>query len=170
MKRNRLLNKSMYYYSSSYSTTTNILNLTSDIIRIDDRLNDINYNKNRAKILLNWLNNSINKNIKAYKENYKNDLIYYENDQYIVINKPYDLLIDRNINDNKRPLSLENLIVKIRPHLKIPLKFCHQIDYQTSGVLLIAKSKQSAAIACQSFYDKTVTKSYVALVVGINII
>lgn len=164
MKRNYVIIK------SCYSTTRYSLNLKSDVIRIDDRVNDIKYNQKRAKILLKWLNNSINNNIKAYKKNNKNDLIYYENDHFLVINKPFDLLIDRNINDIKRPLSLENLIVAIRPEFKLPLKFCHQIDYQTSGVLLIAKSKQYASIACQAFYDKTVNKSYIALVIGINYI
>ncbi len=42
----------------------------------------------------------------------------------------------------------------------------HQLDYATSGVLLLAKSKKKASIACKAFEERTTKKEYLALVQG----
>ena len=45
-------------------------------------------------------------------------------------------------------------------------RFVHQLDYATSGILLIGLSKASTAIACRSFEAGSAKKSYVALLEG----
>ena len=46
------------------------------------------------------------------------------------------------------------------------LRPIHQLDYATSGVLLIARNKRAASIACQSFQERRTTKEYLAIVHG----
>ena len=40
----------------------------------------------------------------------------------------------------------------------------HQLDYATSGVLLIAKNKHAASTACRSFQERRTQKQYVAMI------
>jgi 23S rRNA-/tRNA-specific pseudouridylate synthase len=44
------------------------------------------------------------------------------------------------------------------------IRSTHQLDYATSGVLLMAKSREAAAIACQAFADRATRKEYLAIV------
>ena len=46
------------------------------------------------------------------------------------------------------------------------LRPCHQLDYATSGVLLVARSKVTAARARTAFEDRNVHKMYTAVVLG----
>lgn len=43
-------------------------------------------------------------------------------------------------------------------------RFCHQLDFSTSGVLCVALNKAAAGRAYRCFKDRTVTKAYLALV------
>ncbi|KAL3802391.1 hypothetical protein HJC23_007216 [Cyclotella cryptica] len=49
-----------------------------------------------------------------------------------------------------------------------PFRIVHQLDYATSGVLLYAKSKRAAGIACHSFQERKTKKQYVAVVTHKN--
>ena len=46
------------------------------------------------------------------------------------------------------------------------LRPCHQLDYATSGCLLVARSRKAAAFAGKSFQDRLVEKIYIAVVIG----
>ena len=46
------------------------------------------------------------------------------------------------------------------------LRPTHQLDYATSGVLLLGKNKRAAGVACRAFHDRTVRKEYLAIVHG----
>jgi hypothetical protein len=46
------------------------------------------------------------------------------------------------------------------------VRFCHQLDYATSGVMLLAETKRSAALIGQLFQTRQVEKSYRVLVEG----
>ena len=45
-----------------------------------------------------------------------------------------------------------------------PFRMVHQLDYATSGVVLLGKSKKSTAAACKSFDQRKTNKQYVAVV------
>lgn len=47
-------------------------------------------------------------------------------------------------------------------------RFCHQLDFSTSGALCVALNKAAAGRAYRCFKDRTVTKFYLALVQGAN--
>jgi len=46
------------------------------------------------------------------------------------------------------------------------LRPTHQLDYATSGVLLIGKTKNTAGLACKAFQERKVRKQYLAIVHG----
>lgn len=47
-------------------------------------------------------------------------------------------------------------------------RFCHQLDFSTSGALCVALNKAAAGRAYRCFKDRTVTKAYLALVWNTN--
>ena len=62
-------------------------------------------------------------------------------------------------------ITVEKLVRKAQPDLGAA-RFVHQLDYATSGVLLVGLNKASTAIACRAFETGTAKKSYVALLEG----
>ena len=82
------------------------------------------------------------------------ELVCFENTDFCVVDKPYDLQID-----GARPATLEALLKKLHPEFR-ELKFCHQLDYATSGLLLLAKSRSAAAAARDAFDARLVVKRY----------
>ena len=46
------------------------------------------------------------------------------------------------------------------------LRHCHQLDYPTSGVLLLARNKKAARVACDCFIKRQSKKTYLAIVHG----
>ena len=60
---------------------------------------------------------------------------------------------------------MEKLVKLAQPDLKT-MRFVHQLDYATSGVLLVGLTKSATATACRAFETGAVTKSYLALLEG----
>jgi 23S rRNA-/tRNA-specific pseudouridylate synthase len=46
------------------------------------------------------------------------------------------------------------------------IKWVHQLDYATSGVLCVARNKDAAAIASSSFANRCTNKQYIAILQG----
>ena len=88
------------------------------------------------------------------------DLVVFENSEFWVVDKPFDLEMDGN-----RPLSLRRMLQPLFVNDGVA-RFCHQLDYATSGLVLVAKSRGAAARARRVFDDHTITKWYDALVEG----
>lgn len=123
----------------------------------------------------------------------KKKLVLHECSNYIVLNKPFDFYMDGNhvptvhklltywypspslvmtvdgkgVGTTKR--KLVDIISTLHQWNSLPdntLRPCHQIDYATSGCLLIARSREAAALASKAFEDRQVKKTYLAIVVG----
>jgi 23S rRNA pseudouridine1911/1915/1917 synthase len=85
--------------------------------------------------------------------------IVYEDDFYLMINKPAGILT------NGDPRSAEALL---RKQLNNPGLFVvHRIDRDTTGLVLVAKSKEAFEAMKQLFKDRKVTKEYRVLVFGV---
>ena len=124
--------------------------------------------------------------------------VVYDSPQYLVLNKPPDLRMDgpyaatvhklltywypppslttktqtvvENQQNDEDKLLLE-AVSRLRVYNDIRDNFirpCHQLDYATSGVLLVAKTKVAANHISRLFEDRHegVQKSYMAIVVG----
>ncbi|MEP0365903.1 MAG: RNA pseudouridine synthase [Cyclobacteriaceae bacterium] len=89
------------------------------------------------------------------------DLILFENDNYIVINKPPHLstLEDRNDSQN---------ILRLAKEYHEEAQVCHRLDKETSGVLVIAKHAEAYRHFAISLEKRQVKKIYHAVLNGIH--
>lgn len=93
----------------------------------------------------------------------KNIAIVYEDEAILAINKPAEFLSvpGKQISD-----SVLSRIKELFPEAQGPL-IVHRLDMSTSGLLLLAKTKESYVALQRQFIKRTVKKRYVALLDGI---
>lgn len=91
------------------------------------------------------------------------DIILFEDEDYIVINKPSGIstLEDRNV------MSSSN-ILEIARQYHATAQVCHRLDKETSGALAIAKHPEAYRALAMQFEARTVTKVYHAVCDGIH--
>lgn len=89
------------------------------------------------------------------------DLILFEDDDFILVNKPPFLstLEDRNENIN---------LLRLARRYAADAQVCHRLDKDTSGVLAIAKNPAAYRHLSMQFENRQVVKLYHALVDGIH--
>ena len=85
--------------------------------------------------------------------------IIYEDDDIIVVDKPAGLLSTLGISENYSVLSI---MQQRYPDTDSPL-IVHRLDQPTSGLLVIAKTKQAHYLLQQQFLEHQVKKKYVAI-------
>lgn len=113
----------------------------------------------------------------------KSKTILHECKDYIAIDKPPDLRMDGCYRASVHKLTSywypshllrqqTNLLQAVEclhrhNYLKDnELRPIHQLDFPTSGVLIIGRNKKAAAVAGESFVNRTARKSYLAIVHG----
>ena len=137
-----------------------------------EKLIDNNYVKINSKI--------INKNGRKLKlgekievsipeeENISLDSVY-ENDDFIVINKSYGMVVHPAYGNYSGTLvnallyytnNLSSINGNIRPGI------IHRLDKDTSGLILVAKNNYAHAKLASMFTDKTIHKTYLCIVKG----
>jgi 23S rRNA-/tRNA-specific pseudouridylate synthase len=108
--------------------------------------------------------------------------VIYQNEELLVVNKPFDVAMDgdRDVTVEKwvhlsqaellqRPLPAGTQSEKHNGNkgpTKKDLKFVHQLDYATSGVLCLALSRDMAARLAHCFAMRYCRKDYLALLEG----
>ncbi|KAI1883891.1 hypothetical protein AGOR_G00220750 [Albula goreensis] len=95
--------------------------------------------------------------------------VLYHSDDFIVINKHWDIRIDSKMWYEKQ--TVQSQLRHRFPELADPgtyygFRFCHQLDFSTSGALCVALNKAAAGRAYRCFKERLVTKAYLALVRG----
>lgn len=89
--------------------------------------------------------------------------IIYEDEQMAVVSKPSGML---SVPGKSSRLSVESIV---REHYGIAADvpvIVHRLDMDTSGLLLIARTREAHKALQQQFLDHTVSKSYLALLEG----
>ena len=95
-------------------------------------------------------------------ENFK-DLIIFENEDYIVINKPpYIASLDERTSDKHQS------ILRLAKEYADDAQLGHRLDKETSGALAIAKNPAAYRNLAMQFENRVVTKRYHALVNGVH--
>jgi len=89
------------------------------------------------------------------------DLILFENEDYIVVNKPPYL---STLDDRHEAQNILYLAKLYTPDAQV----CHRLDKETSGCLIIAKHPAAYRNAAIQFEDRKVNKIYHAVVDGIH--
>lgn len=90
--------------------------------------------------------------------------IIYEDEQMAVVSKPSGML---SVPGKSCRLSVESIV---REHYGIAADvpvIVHRLDMDTSGLLLIARTREAHKALQQQFFDHTVSKSYLALLDGV---
>ena len=93
----------------------------------------------------------------------KNSVIYRD-EHMLALNKPPGLAVQGGSGQNNR--HIDSLIQYLRETGDEKPRLVHRLDRDTSGVLLIARTRKSAEILTKSFKLKSVRKIYWALVAG----
>lgn len=91
----------------------------------------------------------------------------YESENYLVVNKPYDMYINSDNENEKNTVTYH--IASPDSHLSTsanPIHFVQRLDYSTSGVLCIARNKTAAARAGKLFEHRHTRKYYLAVLRG----
>ncbi|MEQ8362980.1 MAG: RNA pseudouridine synthase [Cyclobacteriaceae bacterium] len=87
--------------------------------------------------------------------------ILFENQDYILVNKPPFL---STLEDRNDPVNLLRLAQEVEPNAQV----CHRLDKDTSGVLAIARHPEAYRHLSIQFEQRQVKKIYHAVVDGIN--
>jgi tRNA pseudouridine32 synthase/23S rRNA pseudouridine746 synthase len=89
--------------------------------------------------------------------------IVFEDEWLMVINKPTGLL---SVPGKDNPVSVYSLMRERRPDAVGPL-IVHRLDMDTSGLMIIAKTKEAHEILQKMFATREIEKCYVALLDGV---
>lgn len=91
------------------------------------------------------------------------DLVIFENDNYVIINKPpFVPSLDERTAD--RSLS----ILKLAREAFGDIQLCHRLDKETSGALVLAKNPEAYRNLAMQFEHREVQKEYHAVVNGLH--
>ena len=88
--------------------------------------------------------------------------ILLEDESFLLVNKPRPLLSV----PGKHPLNKDCLITRLQENYS-QARIVHRLDLQTSGIMLIALSKESHRNLSMQFEKRNTYKEYVAVVYGI---
>ena len=87
------------------------------------------------------------------------DLILYEDDDLVVVDKPANI---STLDDRNDPINM----LKLARNYLDDLQICHRLDKETSGALVIAKNPDSYRHMALQFEQRKVKKIYHAVVEG----
>ena len=94
--------------------------------------------------------------------------IIYEDDFYLIINKPINILVhsDGNLNVNN---TLVNAVAYYYQNkgLDIPVSYCHRLDKDTSGLMIFAKDPLTESYIKAQIESRDLHRTYLALASGI---
>jgi len=91
--------------------------------------------------------------------------IIYQNDDIIVINKPAGVSVTK---DRTGALQLVDILTgKLGPKITGELRLVHRLDKDASGVMILAKNKQTQTRFSGYFEKGLIKKTYLALVSGV---
>jgi 23S rRNA pseudouridine955/2504/2580 synthase len=99
-----------------------------------------------------------------HDEDVLRDMILYEDKKVMVFNKPAGLAVQGGSGINR---SVDSMLESLRDKGGQKPRLCHRLDKDTSGVLVVAKTRGAAAELTKSFRHRDTDKTYWALVQGI---
>ena len=91
------------------------------------------------------------------------DFIIKQTDDFLLINKPAGLASQGG---SKLQRHLDGMLEHFCDEAGVKPRLTHRLDKQTSGVMLIARSRNSATRAAEAFANKHINKYYLAVISG----
>ena len=92
------------------------------------------------------------------------DMVLYEDNKVFVFNKPSGLAVQGGSGISR---SVDSMLESLRDRSGQKPRLCHRLDRDTSGVLVVAKTRGAAAALTKSFRHRDTQKTYWALVRGV---
>ncbi|MFD0917876.1 RluA family pseudouridine synthase [Pseudahrensia aquimaris] len=92
------------------------------------------------------------------------DMLLFEDDKVFVFNKPAGLAVQGGSGINR---SVDSMLESLRDKKGQKPRLVHRLDKDTSGVLVIAKTRGAAQALTGSFRHRDTEKTYWALVAGV---
>lgn len=93
--------------------------------------------------------------------------ILYEDDYLLIINKPSNILIHSDGNQNlNNTLSNAVAYYYFNKGLNIPVRFCHRLDKDTTGLMIVAKDMLSEAKIKSQIENMNLHRDYIAIAQG----
>ncbi len=95
--------------------------------------------------------------------------ILYEDEEVLAVDKPPDMPVHpsgRHVADTL----IQRVHARFRAGhdgLRLPIRLCHRLDLETSGIVLVAKGDRTHAELMRQFEDREVEKEYLAVVRGV---
>jgi len=95
---------------------------------------------------------------------YIRNMVIYQDDHFLALNKPPAIAVQEGTKTRK---CIDNMLVGLQRENEDRPRLVHRLDRDTSGVLLLARTRKSAAIIGKDFSDRKIMKIYWAAVEGI---
>jgi RluA family pseudouridine synthase len=90
--------------------------------------------------------------------------IIYQDSDILVINKPAGISVTKD--RSGQPQLVDLLAEQIGDEATSKLRLVHRLDKDASGVMILAKNRETQRQFADYFFDRSVTKTYLALVKG----
>ena len=101
--------------------------------------------------------------VSARDSAYIQSLIIYKDEQIIVLNKPSGLAVQGGTNTNRH---VDGMLDALQFDKEEKPRLVHRIDKDTSGILVLARNRQTADILTKAFREHMILKTYLALTKG----
>lgn len=139
-----------------YKNTKGSVLINGNIAKLSDvlEMNDVLTLQNDDKLDLKPLKKKIN--------------IIYEDDHYLIINKPINILVHSDGNQN-----VDNNLVNAVAYyyqnkgLDIPVMYCHRLDKDTSGLMIFAKDPLTESYIKALIESRELHREYLAIASGV---
>lgn len=92
------------------------------------------------------------------------DMVLFEDDDVLVLNKPFGLAVQGGSGTKRH---LDGLLAAMAEHYGDRPRLVHRLDRDTTGVILVAKTRDAAAKLGRTFQTRSAAKTYWALVKGV---
>jgi len=107
---------------------------------------------------------ALSKGKQASDAEYLKSITLYEDREVLVLNKPMGLAVQGGSGTVRH---VDGLLEALRTKDGVKPRLVHRLDKETSGVLLIAKTRLAAATLAKTFRTRSARKVYWALVAGV---
>jgi 23S rRNA pseudouridine955/2504/2580 synthase len=97
-------------------------------------------------------------------QQFLNSITLYEDDDVLVLNKPMDLAVQGGSGTARH---VDGMLEAIRGRDGERARLVHRLDKDTSGCLLVAKTRFAASALAKTFRSRSARKIYWALVAGV---
>ena len=156
------------YLSANIDLSRSLISkmIDNEYILVNGKKTKNNYKVKNNDII--FIDENFKENTDIEPEEMKLNIIYEDKD-IIIVNKPSGMVVHPGNGNYKGTLvnglmyytnRLSNINGEVRPGI------VHRIDKDTSGLIIIAKNNKSHEILSDYFKNKTITRTYIALVKG----